>query len=121
MIQKTHDNKAKRNGRYGEKTNKPKKNILPAPQSSKYCLSGAVLWDSGVVQLCAVASQVVCSLIFVYFLPPSRLFSLCLFPFSFSFYLLKGTQMNTVNETKHCWFLVFSSEKCSLIEILAWH
>lgn len=108
-------------GDMGKKTNKPKKNIFPAPQSSKYCLSEAALWDSGVVQLCAVASQVVCSLICVYFLPPSRLFSLCLFPFSFTFYPLKGTQMNTVNETKHCWFLVFSSEKCSLIEILAWH
>ena len=79
MIQKAHDDKAKRNGRWGEKTNKQTKNILPAPQSSLYCLSEAVLWDSGVVQLYAVASQVVYSLIFVYFLPPSRLFSLCLF------------------------------------------
>lgn len=65
MIQKAHDDKAKRNGRWGEKTNKQKKNILPAPQSSIYCLSEAVLWDSGVVQLYAVASQAVYCLIFI--------------------------------------------------------
>ena len=34
MIQKAHDDKAKRNGRWGEKTKKQKKNILPAPQRS---------------------------------------------------------------------------------------
>ena len=52
-------------GDEGKKTNKQKKNILPAPQSSIYCLSEAVLWDSCVVQLYAVASQAVYCLIFI--------------------------------------------------------